>query len=207
MNMPQSSALAPSQSWRARRHFRQCSRQLLQQPDGAAVHIARLQASFEVPGTEPVQGTLADAFYCLSAQLPQLLASEAYGDALARLPRNVANAFTQLGAATGAQGEQQRPHLGLLATRWSVCLSASAQLPTRARRASSDEARRMAQDLVQALQQGGEGAQELEASFLAHCAACHDKLAFMLARREVLKLGLFTHLPPAWQEVADKLEN
>lgn len=205
MNVSSLSGLAPSDSWRARRHFRRCSRQLQQQPHDANAHIARLQASFDIPGTEPVQGALADAFFSLSEQLPQLLASETFAHAIGRLPRNVGNAFTQLGASP-AEGVQ-RPRLGLLATRWSLFLSASAELPARARRASSDEARRMAQDLVQALQQGGEGAQELQVSFLAHCAACHDKLAFMLARREVLKTGIFTHLPPAWQEVADKLEN
>ena len=40
--------------------------------------------------------------------------------------------------------------------------------------------------------------------FLHHCLTCRDRLAFMLARRELLKTE--PRLPEAWAEVACALE-
>jgi hypothetical protein len=46
-----------------------------------------------------------------------------------------------------------------------------------------------------------EQAQQL---FLHHCLTCHDNLAFMLARRELLKSA--QQLPDAWEAVSQQLE-
>jgi mono/diheme cytochrome c family protein len=54
---------------------------------------------------------------------------------------------------------------------------------------------------VQAVVESDEQGQQV---FLHHCLTCHDNLAFMLARREVLKSA--KQLPPEWEEVSQQLE-
>jgi hypothetical protein len=41
-------------------------------------------------------------------------------------------------------------------------------------------------------------------AFLHHCVTCHDNLAFMLARRAMLRLG--ASLPPEWDLTSKQLE-
>jgi hypothetical protein len=41
-------------------------------------------------------------------------------------------------------------------------------------------------------------------AFLDHCTTCHDKMAFMLARRGVLKTA--GRLPASWEAVSAQLE-
>lgn len=195
------SSMPESVQWAARQQFRRCSRQLLAQPTDPDIHLQRLVASLGMQGTEPLQGALADLFHAVPPTAP-LLAQPVFAQVWSHLPPHVAQSFRQL-----AQQAQPMPHLHPLATRWSILTTVSAELPARARRASSDDAKRMAQELVHALQQGTDDAQEIEANFLAHCSACHDKLAFMLARRELLRHGVFAELPASWLAVAEKLEN
>jgi hypothetical protein len=77
----------------------------------------------------------------------------------------------------------------------------SADISTRARRCSADDSRALAKRAVQALAESDEQAQQL---FLHHCLTCHDNLAFMLVRRELLKSA--QQLPAAWEAVSQQLE-
>jgi mono/diheme cytochrome c family protein len=54
---------------------------------------------------------------------------------------------------------------------------------------------------MQAVAQGDTQAQQ---EFLHHCVTCHDNLAFMLARRALLRLG--GSLPADWEAVSQQLE-
>jgi mono/diheme cytochrome c family protein len=93
------------------------------------------------------------------------------------------------------------PKVSPLATRWSVLAVPTADIRTRARRCSADDSRALAMLAIQAVAEADEQGQQ---NFLHHCLTCHDNLAFMLARREVLKSA--KQLPPGWEEVSVQLE-
>jgi hypothetical protein len=82
-----------------------------------------------------------------------------------------------------------------------VLATPSADISTRARRCSADDSRALAQLAIQAVSESDEQAQQL---FLHHCLTCHDNMAFMLARRALLKAA--SQLPPGWEEVSQQLE-
>jgi mono/diheme cytochrome c family protein len=178
----------------ARLVFRRHARQLLRDPQSSGTHLARLQAATELPGAEPVQGALADLFVGLG---PEQASARRAGLAMAghRLAPHVRGWFE-------AQVMSPRvARISPLATRWSVLAVPTADMSTRARRCSPDDSRWLAAQVVQAVVQGDEAAQQ---AFLHHCVTCHDNLAFMLARRAVLKIQPL--LPPAWNDVSAQLE-
>lgn len=187
------SVLAPSARV-ARKALREQARHLLRRPSDAAAHMARLQAALELSGAEPVQGALADLFTCFGAQ----------DEALKRTALNLAR--DRLAAHTVRWFEAQAAHSALpaitpLATRWSVVAHPCADISTRARRCSTDDSRLLAEQAVLAFARFDLSAQN---EFLHHCVTCHDNLAFMLARRALLKKGI--SLPCDWAAVSLQLE-
>lgn len=206
MNSVDHSCLPHGQSWLAHRNFRSATRKVLQNALDASLHIERLETALLVTGVEPAQGSLADALFSLEHELPTIVNSAVFARVVEQLPCHIGSAFSRL-AGAGEVEALDKNRLSLLATRWSVLATPSSKLPARARRASSDEAKLMAQNLVLAMEKQGVEDHDAQTSFLAHCLACRDKLAFMLARRELLRRGVFTQLPQAWQDVAEKLEN
>lgn len=177
-----------------RRAVRRGARLLVRTPTDAATHLARLHAASEMPGTEPVQGVLADMFTALGADHSALKA-QALELVRTRLSTHVAAWFgSQIHAPA-------LPRISPLATRWSVLAMPSADISTRARRCSADDSRALAQVAIQAVAASDEQAQQL---FLHHCLTCHDNLAFMLARRALLKGA--SQLPSGWDEVSQQLE-
>lgn len=179
--------------------MRYLARRVLAQPKQTLNHRKRLEAAIELAGDEPLQGCLVDLFHAIVPSSASPLFEQACAMASQQLPPHIAQVFAQQ-FALGEVMEAVHP----LATRWSVLVQPSAAVPARLRRASSDESRILAQRVLAALAQGGDTAQEVEQEFLSHCLACHDRLAFMLARREWLK----THpeLTAQWQAVALQLE-
>ena len=98
----------------------------------------------------------------------------------ARLNPHVAKAFGR-----HTQGHAL-PRITSLATRWSVWAQPSAEVPARVRRASPDDSHRLARQVVEALYDGEPtDAARIEQDFLDHCISCQDKLAFMLATRDL----------------------
>jgi hypothetical protein len=179
----------------ARQAVRRHGRDLLRNPDDIGAHMARLQASLALAGAEPVQGALADLFSRFGARDAQrkraalLLAG-------ARLPAHARRWFeAQIAQAA-------LPAINPLATRWSVLAHPSADISTRARRCSADDSRLLAAQAVRAFAAADQPAQS---AFLHHCVTCHDNLAFMLARRALLKSGV--GLPSDWAEVSLQLEH
>ena len=85
-----------------------------------------------------------------------------------------------------------------LATRWSVLVSPSLNVPRRRLRCSADDSRALAGAAAAAFVAHDEPAQ---AEFLDHCTVCDDVAAFMLARRAILRQGHV--LPPPWLRVQD----
>ena len=92
-----------------------------------------------------------------------------------------------------------------LATRWSVFAQPSANVPARVRRTSPDHSRRMAQQVVEALLDGDPmQAPRIENDFLDHCISCQDKLAFMVASRDLRRHEVA--VGDRWSQVAAWLE-
>lgn len=177
-----------------RQVVRQQGRHLLRHPGDANAHMARLHAALELPGGEPAQGALADLFSCFGAQ-DEALKRTALQLARPRLSAHAARWFD----AQAAQAAL--PAITPLATRWSVLAHPCADISTRARRCSVDDSRLLAEQAVLAFERGDPSAQN---EFLHHCVTCHDNLAFMLARRALLKTGI--SLPDDWAAVSLQLE-
>ena len=178
----------------ARQVVRQQGRHLLRHPGDSNAHMARLHAALELPGGEPAQGALADLFSCFGAQ-DEALKRTALQLARPRLSAHAARWFD----AQAAQAAL--PAITPLATRWSVLAHPCADISTRARRCSVDDSRLLAEQAVLAFERGDPSAQN---EFLHHCVTCHDNLAFMLARRALLKTGI--SLPGDWAAVSLQLE-
>jgi len=183
-----------SVSLSARRDVRRHSRVLARRHGDVGVHLARIHASLQLDGVEPVQGALADMFGSFGKDGVALKAA-ALQLAAPRLGDRLVRRF-QLWV-TG----QALPRITPLATRWSLLVSASADTPTRSRRCGADDSRRLAAQFVAAFETQEEGAQ---AQFLIHCLTCQDRLAFMIARREILKRQ--DHLPDGWLDVQNELQ-
>jgi hypothetical protein len=175
--------------------LRDQSRRLLARPDDAQEHLKRVELALILDGTEPVQGALADMFVQLDDRHIEDKRS-AFNTCANRLsPRVRAEFEMQLG-----QGALSR--INTVATRWSLLSIPTADIPARVRRCSLDDSRKLAQLAIQAFK--GQDF-ETQQNFLDHCMTCHDKMAFMLARREVLRL--VDRLPSDWHSVGNRLES
>lgn len=179
----------------ARRQLRAHGRAMLQAPRDVSRHLARLQVALQLPGSEPVQGVLADLF-SVPVDNGAALRKAALQLAVERLDPYSVEAFTR-----HAGGHAALPAITPLATRWSVLVQPSADVPARVRRGGRDDSRRLADEVVQALYDGElVEAARIEAEFLGHCVSCQDKLAFMLAMRGARKAGI--ELDGRWVRVA-----
>jgi hypothetical protein len=159
-----------------------------------ALHRARIRVGLGLPGSEPVQGAIADMLFgCHDRTSIEKQAVLALTQG--RLADHTLRAFE-----AHVQG-QRLPACSRLATRWSVLVSTSLDIPARTLRNSSDDSRQLAHDAGLAWRMGDEAAQR---AFLDHCLVCRDTLAFMLARRLVLRSqGV---LPPSWAAVCTRLQ-
>lgn len=182
----------------ARATFRQRTFAVSREPDDVALHLARLHAALQLPDSEPLQGALADLFVAAPLTDP-MLRSNALQMAEARLNPHVARAFVR-----HTRGHRL-PGITPLATRWSVVAQPSSEVPARVRRASPDDSRRLASQVVEALYNGEPGdAARIEQDFLDHCISCQDKLAFMLAMRNLRRAEIV--VDERWTRVATWLQ-
>jgi len=185
-------AQAPSRQ--ARLAVRQHARRLVRDPADVSAHFARLHAALELPGSEPVQGALADIFVSFGER-EESLKRTALQMARDRLAAHTARWFE------AQAGRARLSRISPLATRWSVLARPSADMSTRARRCSVDDSRALADQVVRAVENADVQAQQ---EFLHHCVTCHDNLAFMLARRALLRAN--ANLPADWEAVSLQLE-
>ena len=178
----------------ARLAVRRQARLLMRDPSDVNAQFARLNAALELPGSEPVQGALADIFVSWGIH-DASLKRRALQLAHERLADHVVRWFD-------AQiGQPQLSIISPLATRWSVLARPSTDISTRARRCSVDDSRALADQVVMDVKNADPEAQE---AFLHHCVTCHDNLAFMLARRALLRMGMT--LPSHWETVSRQLQ-
>jgi mono/diheme cytochrome c family protein len=174
--------------------MRRQARHLLRDSSSTEAHLVRINAALNLPGSEPVQGVLADVFTSLGAD-QAAFKRDALARVKARLSTHIASWFeSQIRAP-------RLPRISPLATRWSVLSIPSADISTRARRCSADDSRALAARAVLAVEAADAQGEQL---FLHHCLTCHDNLAFMLARRQLLKID--PQLPAGWDAVSRQLE-
>jgi hypothetical protein len=167
---------------------------MLAEPADVAAHVARLHTALELPGYEPVQGALADLFVSFGVE-QEGVKRQALQTVRERLAPHALRWFA-------AQANQPRlPRISPLATRWSVLARPSADISTRARRCSVDDSRALAEQVIQAMSDGDVPAEQ---AFFHHCITCHDNLAFMLARRALLRSH--SSLPADWETVSVQLQ-
>lgn len=181
---------------RNRAHFRQCSRRVLREPQRRELHLQRLEAAAALEGVEPLQGALVDMLHAHPLGPSELRACVASRPALQRLAPHVLRAL-QDQARTG----RALPRVSVLATRWSVLVTPSLDVPARAMLCGVDDSRDLCASVLPALLAGDEAT---ESAFLAHCEGAGDTMAFMLARRALTRAN--RALSPRWQAVASVLQ-
>lgn len=178
----------------ARKDVRRHARSIVKNTKNVSSHLGRLHAALALPGAEPVQGVLTDIF----------VAFDASQSALKRAGLELIRERLAAHVLRWFESQIDAPALcaiSALATRWSVLATASADISTRARRCSVDDSRLLA---AQAIVDITSRNQEALQGFLHHCVTCHDNLAFMLARRAMLKT--MPELPPEWDMTSKQLE-
>ena len=178
-----------------RERFRHAGREVLRYPNDRHRHEVRVLMACELDGTEPLQGALADLLHACApdAAWQHALLSRASVDQ--RLPAHVRSALLRQ-----VHSPTRLPATNALATRWSVLVSPSLDVPRRAVLCSVDEARTLATEAIPALLAGNADAEE---AFLTHCEGAGDSLAFMMARRVLTRQGRV--LSKRWDTVLNLL--
>lgn len=177
-----------------RQLFRACGRRLVRDSQNVALHRERLALADRLPGCEPVQGALADLFFaCRTASdEDRRTALETASNRLSPFARRWFGPYVHSPAFLSYSP---------LATRWSVLVGSSLDVPRRVLRCSTDDSRQLVGDALEAWHRGDEAAQT---AFLEHCCICRDTLAFLLARRAILRER--GELPPNWRAVSLMLQ-
>lgn len=180
----------------ARERFRLHGRDVLHAPADRARHEARAAAACALPGAEPLQGALADMLHACAPDPAPAVGLLRRPPIAGRLAPFVAREFLRL-----ADRGERLPRATPLATRYSVLAMPSLDVPRRAMLCGVDDSRRAAEQAVAALLQGVDAA---EAAFLDHCEGAGDSLAFMLARRALMRAG--RPLSARWDSVSALLQ-
>lgn len=175
--------------------LRRLSRAVMGDRASLALHRSRLRVATRLPGSEPTQGVLADLYRgCTSAtSLDRRAALEVAAPCLPAATWQAFDAYDD---------GRIFPACSRLATRWSVLVHASLDVPPRQPRSTGQASRELAQAAVAAWQAGDEVAQ---VAFLDHCWVTGDALAFMHARRALLREQ--AALPPRWATVSAALQS
>lgn len=181
----------------ARQQFRQAGRRVLNAPADLALHEQRVNAALGLEGAEPLQGALADWLHGCAPDASRFQALQHER----RQPRlNVGT--RQQGLQAQAASGRKLPAASAWATRWSVLVAPSLDVPRRALLCSVDDSRRIAAEALPALLAGDAQAEQ---DFLAHCEGAGDSLGFMLVRRALTREG--RALSPQWEAVSLALQN
>lgn len=185
-----------SEELSAQARFRRHGRHVMRVPSDRVAHEERVMAACELAGAEPLQGAVADMLYaCLPNpdRTRQLLCRPVVAHRLAPF---VARAFmAQVNAG------RRLPIASALATRYSVLTTPSLDVPRRALLVGVDDSQGLAMRAAAAISTGDADAED---EFLNHCKGAGDVLAFMLARRALMRKGIT--LSPQWEETMDALQ-
>lgn len=168
------------------RVFRHFSRLIKLSPSSELYHTERIASAMRLEQNEPLQGALADYFYACWYVMPTK-----GNDILARVSKRlntwVIDDFRQF----VNQGDYL-PNITRLATRWSVLVTPSMDVPTHQMYVGKDDASKVAKEICQRLLNAKVAEDEhkitqIEQEFFTHCLACHDRMGFMMAWFELSK--------------------
>lgn len=169
-----------------RKRFRHFSRLVKLTPNNEYYHTERIAFAMRLEQNEPLQGALADYFYACWYVMPTK-----GNDILARVSKRlntwVIDDFRQF----VNQGDYL-PNITRLATRWSVLVTPSMDVPTHQMYVGKDDASKVAKEICQRLLNAKVAEDEhkitqIEQEFFTHCLACHDRMGFMMAWFELSK--------------------
>ncbi len=164
---------------------------MLRDPARREAHWQRVQAALALPGSEPVQGALVDMLHACPPDAADFETKWQQLGVARRLAPLTAKSLHQAG-----RSGQALPRISRYATRWCVLAAPALDGPRRALLCGADDSRNMAATALRAI---GSGDTSEEQHFLAHCEGAHDALAFMLARRALLRQGI--EPGPEWMRV------
>ncbi len=187
--------------------YRYFTRQVLSQPMNMDIHTSRVMAALELSDKEPLQGALADMFYGCWYDVPY------FGERMLSQVGNKLNAQILQQFQSCIDKRDYIEPVSKLATRWSVLVSPSMAVYSHQLRASSDDARAIAESTITELLDEREESEEIyddpnihaiEDQFFDHCLACDDRLAFSLVWWQLSKNGW--QFSPRWTAARHRLE-
>lgn len=181
---------------RVREAFRQAGRRVLREPAVRVAHEARVAAAAALPGSEALQAALVDMLHACKPDPAALGAVLKMHGIPIRLAPFVYQALRRT-----VQAGERLPRVSSLATRWCLLVSPALDVPRRALLCGVDDSRALAARAETALRAGDADAEQ---QFLDHCLGARDTLAFMLARRALVRQGIKPG--PRWAEVFAALQ-
>lgn len=182
--MTQHSSLQHMQAYR--RHFRHYSRLVRRYPTHEHYHQKRIQVALQMAQQEPLQGALADYFYACWYLMPSQ-GREILQKASVRLSIWVIQEFEHF-----INQGHYLPTISKLATRWSVLVSPSLDVPNHLMYVSKDDAETVAKEVCLQLldarkNKDAKKITQIEQEFFSHCMACQDRMGFMRVWFELSK--------------------
>lgn len=161
-----------------RERYRRASRRVLNAPTTTSYHRERIRIALNFFETEPLQGALADYFFGCWYDMP-FSGQAILEEVKERLPAPIYQAFFKC-----THKKDYIWSISPLATRWSVLVTPSLDVPSHKLRTSSDTAWYVSDNVVATLlkarNENNPTLSQTEDDFLEHCVACTDRMAFMM---------------------------
>lgn len=179
-----------------REQFRLSGRKVLRTPQSPAAHGARIGVAVQLEVSEPIQAAFVDMLYACDPAKVRSLPLLKHPKIRQRLGNGIADNLQQV-----IESGKRLPRVTPLATRYCILATPSLDVPSRAMLCGPDDSRQLADHALPALLAGDTAA---EAAFLDHCEGSLDSLAFLKARRVLVREG--HPLSDRWRQVADLLE-
>lgn len=161
-----------------RRAFRYHSRRVLERPSSKYDHEQRIRIAIHFEEDEPLQGALADYIFTFWYDLVTQ-GDDLFEEIKHHLKVDILEKFRQC-----LTKQNYITSISDLATRWSVLLTPSSDVPAHQQVITREDSLQLAltasSELLQARQQQDhELVQQLENEFISHCMACMDRIAFL----------------------------
>lgn len=162
-----------------RRQYRYYTRLVKSLPNHSYYHQKRIKIAKLLTQTEPLQGAMADYFFACWYDM-RFEGKRLMEDMADILPKHILDGFLGY-IGTG----DYLPKITPLATRFSVLVSPSMNVPKYKLYVGKDDAKQLSlqvsQSLIDAKKSGQDALiEEIQAQYFRHCLACQDKIGFML---------------------------
>lgn len=203
-------AISPPDRKKHQKHwekFRLLSRQIAKQPTNIDIHTNRIMVALELDEKEPLQGALADMFYGCWYDTAY------FGERILEQASEKLNPLILADFQKCMGNDYHVQAISHLATRWSVLVSPTMQVPDHQLRISQDDSRTVADLTIDTLLSYDSKQDEkvrktdikaIEDEFFAHCVACEDRLAFSIVWWELAKNKWDFH--DEWRDCRKKFE-